>query len=130
MAIEWLDSATEDLGGAPIVVYSLDKALSRYEVRRIGEGYLVLNRDADGLWVKFAVLQFCCSDCHGGNVRLTCVFHGEGPSGNLRECRHTWWGDDGDEGYLFYPNGPIITKAFKELAEFFDEMIPTEAEKR
>lgn len=44
------------------------------------------------------------------------VFHGEGYAG-LRECRHTWWGED---GYLYYPDPELISAAFVELRQWFD----------
>lgn len=45
------------------------------------------------------------------------TFCGEGPSGNLRELRHTYWGKD---GYIFYVNAELITSAFAALREWFD----------
>lgn len=47
------------------------------------------------------------------------LFHGEGPSGNLRELRHTHWGH-ADDGYLHEPNGALIAAAFEALKRWFD----------
>jgi hypothetical protein len=125
--IPWLESEVEiDLMDNREAVYSLDKARAKFEVREIcHDGYLVLNWDhppgEKRLWLKFAVMNFYTSDCDGANTALVCVFHGEGPSDCLRECRHTYWGES---GYIFYPNGELIAAAFKALSEFFDQMVP------
>lgn len=120
--IDWLDNHKDDFGNGDVTVYPLDKARARYEVRDLGhEGHLVLKWDEQKLWLHFAVMTFYCSDGDGKNVMLVPAFYGEGPSANLRECRHTYWGEDGN-GYLFYPDGRVIAAAFKALSEFFDEM--------
>lgn len=48
------------------------------------------------------------------------VFHGGGPSGSLRELRHTYWGEPNNSGYIFYPNGALICAAFQHLKRWFD----------
>lgn len=48
------------------------------------------------------------------------VFHGSGPSGALRELRHTFWGESENSGYIFYPSAKLITDAFKQLQRWFD----------
>lgn len=48
------------------------------------------------------------------------VFHGNGPSGALRELRHTYWGDPNNAGYIFYPHGKLIADAFAKLDRWFD----------
>lgn len=117
-AIEWLDSEVEDMNS--VTVYPIEKARKRYEVRELPMGgHLVLNPNEH--WMKFAVLQFYTSESDGTNEMGSCVFHGEGPHDALRECRHTWWGEECD-GYLFYPNGQLIAGAFEALSEFFDDM--------
>lgn len=113
MKIDWLESFLNDKDE---IVYSLDKIPVAYEIREITNGWVVLNWH-DETWLKFAVLEFNHSDGDGSNTVTTPVFHGEGPSGSLRECRHTYWGYD---GYIFYPNGQLITEAFKVLSEFYD----------
>lgn len=119
MAIEWLDSEVDPQHDDE-KVYPLDKAKAKYEVREIcKDGWLVLNWDEQKLWLKFAVLGWCTSDSDGSNVLAEQVFYGEGPSGNLRECRHTWWGENGG-GYLFYPKAKVIKAGLDALAEFYD----------
>lgn len=103
MKIDWLESFLNDKDE---IVYSLDKIPVAYEIREITNGWVVLNWH-DETWLKFAVLESDGSS----------VFHGEGPSGSLRECRHTYWGYD---GYIFYPNARLITDAFRVLSEFYD----------
>lgn len=115
MAIDWLEHVLEENNE---VVYPLDRIDIRYERKQITpSSWLILNWDADGLWLNFAVLEFHSSDGDDANIMLSCVFHGSGPVGNLRECRHTYWGK---EGYLFYPNAKVITAGLQALSEFFD----------
>lgn len=117
--IEWLTGHKNVFNG--YTVYSLDEAKEKYEVRTLtDDSYLVLNRNRFGNnenWLDFAVLEFSYSDVDSTNVFLSCVFNGGGPTDILRECRHTWWGED---GYVFYPKIEIITEGLKALEEFFD----------
>lgn len=48
------------------------------------------------------------------------LFHGSGPSGSLRECRHTYWGEVDNAGYIHYPNFATIESALRELRRWFD----------
>lgn len=48
------------------------------------------------------------------------VFHGSGPSGSLRELRHTYWGEQNNGGYIYYPSAKLITDAFRQLQRWFD----------
>lgn len=83
--------------------------------------WLVVYEDETS-WVKFATLEFHSSEIDESNLKASVIFHGEGSGGNLRECRHTYWGECSD-GYLFYPNGKAIALAFKELSNYFDDML-------
>lgn len=99
--------------------YSLDKLKEEFDVRELCEdGWLILNMDENKLWLKFVVMQY--SDCDGTNTFVKTVFHGYGPSDNLRECRHTWWGDSNEEGYIFYPKADIIIASLNALKEFYE----------
>lgn len=72
----------------------------------------------DELSVSFVVFRFAASTSDGSHPTLyERVFDGEGPSGDLRELRHTDWGKD---GYLFYAPGELIADAFEKLKEWFD----------
>ncbi len=115
--ISWLTSNESDHCNDPL--YSLDDIKKTYEVIELkGNGYLVLNKN--DIFLNFAVMSFVSSNLDDSDTKVAIVFHGSGPSDNLRECRHTWWGKD---GYIFYPNGPMIMDAFKHLAKYFDEMV-------
>ena len=89
------------------------------------EGILVA-RWRHELWLEFAVLSWCCGEGLDNEGRIVSaeqyehMFHGDGPSGNLRELRHTFWGDPTNSGYIFYPSGKLIEAAFAELREWFD----------
>ncbi len=117
MPIEWLTIVHID----DWICYSLDEAREKYEVRDLGaDVYLVLNWDEEKIWLKFALFTFHSSEMNDENTLLSVQFFGEGPANILRECRHTYWGDD---GYLFYPNGSAIAAGFKALSEFFDGLV-------
>jgi hypothetical protein len=70
--------------------------------------------------VSFVVLSFAESTVEGAQTMWHRVFHGSGPSGALRELRHTFWGDPNNAGYIFYPNAKLITEAFHHLNRWFD----------
>lgn len=72
----------------------------------------------DELRVSFVVFRFAAGTSDGSHPTLyERVFDGEGPSGELRELRHTDWGED---GYLFYAPGALIADAFEKLKEWFN----------
>jgi hypothetical protein len=119
--IDWLKGSLEKTDDR--ILYSLDKIKAQnpeYEICHLSRGgFIILNTKYDH--VRFAVMKIY-SASESGTV-IACIFHGEGPSGSLRECRHTWWGEDDNDGYIFYPSGQIICSAFIKLSEFFDDMI-------
>lgn len=81
------------------------------------------------LFVSFVVLQFDKGPVYMPDGKTICdqlvdetlmsvVFYGEGPSGALRELRHTYWGDE--HGYIFYVHADIVIAALNALREWFD----------
>lgn len=98
--------------------YSLEYLKNNFEIREIAEHvYMLLKWDAEKIWLDFAFFDFLISDFDYKNMFVECVFHGCGPTGALRECRHTYWGE---EGYIFYPKKRVIKAALKALEEFYD----------
>lgn len=96
----------------------------KYKVEPLPGGFFVLDDRTD--WICFAVLADVGGySAEDGSIITegSCIFYGEGPSGNLRECRHTYWGEEDNHGYIFYLDGRLITAAFRRLSEFFDEMV-------
>ncbi len=103
----------------------LDSDLKEFTIVPLVKGAILvmkLGTEEDGFWHKFAVMDFYSEEYKTKITDYTCLFHGEGPSGSLRECRHTYWGERGD-GYIFYPNGKVIADAFVKLSAFYDEMV-------
>lgn len=117
--IDWIGFGSASRVGDDTVLYPLDELKAKFDVRELAPGWLVLRGPNENNWMTFAVMEFAESETSGANTLVSCVFHGEGPGGkdSLRECRHTYWGED---GYIFYPNGEIITNALAALREFFD----------
>lgn len=104
------------------VIYPLDKFKESFEVIELKKDNAWLILKKEDFWFHFACVQFFMSDGDDTNVMVSVIFHGDGPSDVLRECRHTYWGDPSNSGYIFYPDGRIISAAFKELSKYFDEM--------
>lgn len=99
--------------------YSIDVLKANHEVSDLaGRGWFVLDTSG-GHWLRFVVFEYVASEVDGTNPHGKLVFYGEGPSDTLRECRHTWWGEDG-KGYVFYPNKKLILAALDKLSEYFD----------
>lgn len=75
----------------------------------------VLRVVEEDIWVTWCLLkeQGSCSD---GKIYELYAW-GDGPSGNLREPRHTYFGRD---GYIFYVDPEILEWGFKHLREWFD----------
>lgn len=69
--------------------------------------------------VSFVVLDWAGTEgvTEGAPVVRQLVFSGCGPSGEHRELRHTWWGED---GYVHLPQGGLIADAFVKLERWFD----------
>lgn len=68
----------------------------------VSENLWVLDKSEDGCH-EFYFLEFDNGDSKETWAKL--LMHGRGFLGNLKECRHTYWGD---EGYIFYPNKKYI----------------------
>lgn len=98
---------------------SLEIYQNKYEVIELlpEDAWIALKWDNEKFWLDFAVLRFEHSDNDGSNIAVKTMLHGSGPSGNLRECRHTYWGEN---GYIFYPNKKVIKAALNELGKYFD----------
>jgi hypothetical protein len=88
-----------DLGAGAVMAMAIDSEIVDFAVFGFSYGPTI----QDGVSV--------------GGVKLYLVLHGDGPAGELRELRHTYWGD---EGYLFYPDVRVIVAAMAALKEWFD----------
>ena len=95
------------------------------EVHDLGQNGLLAVLIQDELWVSFAVFSFESGPSTVENdviegILWNRVFHGSGPTGVLRELRHTYWGEPDNSGYIFYPSATLITMAFEKLKTWFD----------
>ncbi len=108
--------------------YYTDAGIRRHATHVIdldGGGMLAVHEDLDGLHVSFVVLsmfrgQASPYESEADGALWDHVFHGVGPSGALRELRHTFWGEGDNGGYIFYPNAKLIADAFVKLSKWFD----------
>lgn len=95
--------------------YSLNKIKQTVcEIVPLKDGYLVLNL-IDDVNIGFAL--FFIDGCDNEDEYLELIFYGEGVGSDLRECRHTYWGE---AGYIFCMPLDLIKEAMIELAKYFD----------
>lgn len=84
---------------------------------------LVNGEPSDTGCIEFALFEFgfgpvtYVDGTRDETIHYQMVFHGEGFSGNLRECRHMWWGEG---GYTFYLPLEATAAALTALKEWFD----------
>jgi len=60
------------------------------------------------------------SNADGTNAHYVVTAHGDGCGGTLREQRHTWFGADGDNGYVYSVQPAFLAWGFALLAKWFD----------
>lgn len=82
----------------------------------------VLEGEGESTWTEFAVFEWnsgpsTVDGVECGPAMYAVVFCGAGPSGYLRELRHTYWGED---GYLHHLPAAVIADAFAKLQRWFD----------
>lgn len=97
--------------------YTLEDLKTKGELKEVISGELwmltkIEMNDGEPFRIEFAFFE-------EGQRGLDVLMHGQGLAGSLRECRHTYWGD---EGYIFYPNFKKMKAIFKELYVYFDDM--------
>ena len=66
-------------------------------------------------WVTFACFVFAFQE--GTTIYYDVLFHGEGTADPLKECRHTYVGDN---GYVFYMPLDVMAAAIAELQKVFE----------
>jgi len=114
----------------PIELTDSDRAIVCYRKRDVRElssyifeldesAFLAVITDPEEFKVSWAVMAFDHGYCmdEPEDYFHTIQISGYGFSGNLRECRHTYWGDG---GYIFSPNVLVISQALLILAKWFD----------
>lgn len=103
-------------------MYDLDKLKEIFTVEELIPGELwVAYNISDGFWVRFAFFDFLRSRGGDKEVKVGIFWHGDGPSGALRECRHSFFGAESDNpGYVFYVNRANFNAAFEWLSKYFD----------
>lgn len=112
----------------PLLPYHQPSALEPYGPRS-PRGLLAVLEKPSEVWVSFIVVEWVAGPVDAANLTSRLerqmealyqpLFRGEGPSGTLRELRHTHWGH-ADDGYLHEPNGALIAAAFEALKRWFD----------
>ena len=101
------------------------RAKSNEVISLEGDGLLAVRYDAEQFSVSFVVFSFVGGPMTSGaevvdGKKWDRVFSGNGPSGTLRELRHTSWGEPDAPGYLHCPSGKVISDAFRMLRRWFD----------
>ena len=99
--------------------FSLDELREVSDIIPLTDNCWLCIHKMDELQVEFLLCQFSSSNIDDTNVRVSTIFEGCGPSGNLRELRHIHWGPDGG-GYTFYLPGNAVIEALEKLKTYFD----------
>lgn len=69
----------------------------------------------EGLFMEFAFYEFRSEQWNKPEtIEVARLMQGEGPVDNLKECRHTYWGDG---GYISYPNA----SHFRAVLDWLDK---------
>ena len=116
---------SSELGNCNKPLYALDEIKSvATKIHEVEPNYYWLALHSEeplgAGWMSFAFFEFYSSEGNEDtNIRVSLVFHGEGPAGSLRECRHTYWGDE-NNGYVFYMPWKAIVKSWEILAQYYD----------
>lgn len=117
------NSAAIDVYTEPNIRKHAERVVELTDGQRYG-GLLAVR--IDDMRVSFIVFRFNSGPGTKTNGEVVSppmyerVFHGVGFSGSLRECRHTYWGDGGAGGYIYYVPAWLIRAAFDALGEWFD----------
>lgn len=76
---------------------------------------LVVVSVTDGIWMDFAFFEWVGSSAEEQWFSL--LWHGGGTLGSLRECRHSYIGEN---GYVFYIKKKTFIQALDWLSKHFD----------
>lgn len=74
----------------------------------------------NGWNVRFACFRWhseLVEEGKAGVAYYEMLFHGRGVGGAAKECRHTWWGD---QGYLYLMPLDVVAAAAIALDDWFD----------
>lgn len=117
--MDWKELLIPSLMSMPDKVFDLSKIPEGYQLDCLIENdFWVCHNYKPNGWMDFAFLAFAYSDIDYKNTCAEIMMLGGGPTGALRECRHTYWGDK--DGYIFYPKARHIRAALDWLEKFYD----------
>lgn len=98
-------------------IYKLNDLRARFDdSAKLSEWLYALVKYED-TWVKVSFVEVYADRPEG--VEVQHFFSSEGPSGSLRECRHTHFGERAD-GYMFHLDFGQLRLALDFLGQFFD----------
>ncbi len=73
------------------------------------------DENLNNAWLKWECYEF--SEGNSSDTLVDLFAKGEGPTGALRELRHTYFGED---GYAFYLNATHMRALLTELEKYYD----------
>lgn len=132
MSLELLKNIIQDEGvacGDPLYCLKEIKEKFTEVVQITSNSYLALKanipyghytEDLNDCWLSFAFFTWTMSSQEEGD-RVSCVFHGGGPTGGLNELRHTYWGTKNSDGYVFYLPIDATIKALEYLKKYYKD---------
>lgn len=101
-------------------LYRLPADLGAFTVLEHQDSRLLVTEEPESTWTHWVLLQWSRSKGDGSDPQYSHIAHGEGPAGSLRESRHTYFGDPGEGGYVFYLNAELLCWALGKLKRWFD----------
>lgn len=115
--LEGLEHTFDHLGDACYSITELKKP--NFNLEALNEDFLVLSRKDEHDWLEFCFLEVNSRELPYSEDSTLCtvLWHGEGPSGSMRECRHSYIGED---GYVFYVSKKNFTAALEWLERHYD----------
>lgn len=102
------------IDGTKVVKHS-DVSSTFQKVEYLTEDFIVAYEKTHEVWMDFLFLEM--NHYSDGEAFYSELCRVSGPSEGLRECRHTFFADD---GYLFYMNGKNIIAMIEFLDKFYD----------
>lgn len=98
--------------------YLLDELKKSFEFKEFGRNLVIFHNEDD--WISFAFFKWQQAECTDVkdvyiNAQGELYWYGCGPSGNLRELRHSFFSE-----YIFYLDTNFLIECSNWLKQYFD----------
>lgn len=113
--MNWIKLAKPSTLNPEKQAYYLSDLMKVGQLQQLGEHLWAIVVSSPEDWKEWAIFEWQCSD--ENLVETTMLVSGCGPTGYLKECRHTYWGEN---GYIFYPNAEHLKLALNWLETMYE----------